>query len=484
MRAFRSIRARFTGWYLIVLAVLLALLSTGLYFTISVTLRRHIDADLRHRSAQLAGTMDILQSVREGRFEEELGELVALYTHSDDGYEVVATREVEPLIDVKWVDAAFRGMPSFETATAEGRRVIRFHIALIRAPAGRPTLPETREAGGPGPPPPVGDSLVDPPLREPTVLVLGQPMDILHAALAALRTTLLIAIPVALIVSAVGGLFLLRRVLRPVDLMIKTARGIEEKDLAARIEVTTQDELGRLAATLNAMLERLESAFRRQRQFTDDASHELRSPLSVIEGEATLALRRERSAEDYRDALATIADEAAGMKRLIDQLLTLARADSSESELVREDLDLSVIVRETIEAMRPIAEEQRVELTVGGSERAELIGDSVRLRRLVVNLVDNAIRYTPRGGTVTIFVERTAGEIVLTVADTGIGIAPDHVAHVFERFYRADAARQRGKGSGLGLSICKQIVEEHVGAIAVESHVGEGTKFEVRLPMA
>ncbi len=474
MRILRSVRAQFTGWYLIVLAVLLALLSVGLYTFVSYTLRRNLDDGLIHRTEQLAGTRGLLQVVEEGRFEEALGELVAFYRSADDRYEVTATRALEPMIDEAWVDAALAGIPVFATVAADDGQVFRFHIRRLPPPASVPP-PEDRPA-----PPRDAPREGEPPA---TVLVVGRPMDIVLSPLSALRATLLIAIPLTLLLSAGGGLFLARRALHPVDRMIETARDIEESDLAKRVDVATDDELGRLARTLNAMLERLEGAFRRQRQFTDDASHELRSPLSVIEAEATLALRRERTADDYRDALATIADEAAGMNRLIDQLLTLARADAGEDRAVREPVDLSEVARETIEAIRPVADERGVGMHVEDCAPVSVIGDSVRLKRLAVNLIDNAIRYTPSGGSVTASVVTEGETVLLTVADTGIGIAPEHLPHVFERFYRADAARQRGQGSGLGLSICRQIVEEHGGTIDVESAEGEGTRFLVRLPV-
>ncbi len=481
MRALRSIRVRFTGWYLVILAVLLILLSIGLYFTISLALRRDIDAGLRHRSEQLAGTRGILQSAREGRFEEALGELVAFYARSDDGYEVVATREVEPLIDVAWVDAALRGTPRFETVTTEDGRIIRFHIALLRPPSGLLAPPEAQGSQAPEPPPldvrPEGD------LPAPTVLVVGQPMDILFSALAALRTTLLIAVPLTLLVSAAGGLFLLRRALRPVDRMIETARSIEETDLAARIDVTSKDELGRLAETLNAMLERLEEAFRRQRQFTDDASHELRSPLSVIEAEASLALRRERSPDDYRDALSVVSDEASKMNRLINQLLTLARGDAGEDVVSFEPVDLAEVASETVAAMVPLAEEKGVCLDVAAPAPCEIHGSRPDLIRLLTNLIDNAICHTPGDGSVDVSVRRADSTVELVVADTGTGIPAEHLPHVFERFYRADKARSReAGGSGLGLAICQQIVEAHGGTIEVESEEGRGTRFTVRMP--
>ena len=480
MTVFRSIRARFTGWYLVVLAILLALLSLGLYLHVSYTLRRDIDQGLTHRAEQLATMRDIRRIIEEGRFEQALGELVALYTRSEESYEIVSTHPIESSVDEAWIESAFDGTPVFASVDGEDGQALRIYVILFRVPGAPPARP-----AGEGPPPPLlREDGVQPEIVGPMVAVIGRPMDIVTSGLAALRGTLLIAVPLTLLLSAIGGLFLVRRALAPVDRMIETTRNIQEADLTGRVDVRANDELGRLAGTLNAMLERLERSFRRQRQFTDDASHELRSPLSVIEAEATLALRRERSPEDYRDALATIADESVGMNRLIDQLLTLARADAAKDELVTESVDLGAMARETAEAMRPVADEAGVTILDVDAPRGHVLGDPVRLRRVVANLVDNAIRYTAEGGRVMVSVRDEGGVVSLSVSDTGIGISPEHLAHVFERFYRADAARQRGAGTGLGLSICRQVVREHGGSISVDSVEDEGTTFTVRLPAA
>jgi len=269
--------------------------------------------------------------------------------------------------------------------------------------------------------------------------------------------------------------------------MIETTRGIEESDLEGRVIVESDDELGRLARTLNAMLGRLERAFHRQRQFTDDASHELRSPLAVIEAEATLALRRDRGAADYRESLSVIAEESASMNRLIDQLLTLARGDAGEEAINCQQIDLANLITETVNVMHPLAEEKGLKLAAIPSIREgpgiRVPGDETQLRRVLTNLVENAIRHTGIGGAITVSAERTESMIELRVRDTGCGISEDHLPHIFERFYRADTTRSRHSGgSGLGLAICMQIVQAHGGRITVESELGVGSSFVVLLP--
>jgi len=492
MRLAQSIKFRFTVWYLAVLAILLIGLSFGVYTYLSHTLHRNLDRALIHRSAQLIGTRDIQQVLADSGFEEALGEIIGFYTKEEDSFTLSAsTREISHVVDLEWVETAISVSPVFVTTRAPDGTQLRLYLTPFYSPGSRQNPPPGSPPGSGAPPvsaepsaateTPRGEQAPPPPM----VLVVGQPMGNIVSALGTLRRTLFLAGPLTLLLSAGGGLFLARRALKPVDRMIQTTRKIEETDLSRRIDVKTNDELGRLAATLNAMLERLERAFHRQRQFTDDASHELRTPLSVIEAEASLALRRKRPADDYRDALAIVVDEAKNMNRLIDQLLTLARADASQDTLDLELVDLAEIAWETIATMMPLAEEKDVTLTTGSMASVVVNGDRARLKRLLVNLIDNAIRYTQSGGTVTVSVKQNSDSVEFTVTDTGIGIPAGHLPQIFERFYRVDKARSRAEGgSGLGLSICKQIAEEHGGSISVESEEGEGTKFAVRVPRA
>lgn len=486
MRFFRSVRARFTGWYLIILAILLVGLGIGLHAFLSLTLQRNQDFALENRAAQLAGSREVHDALAEGRVEEGLGEIVAFFRASEDGYQVTSARLVEQDIELEWIDAAFQGEPGFYTATTRDGTPLRFYVSLMGLSTAVPPHPGGRPAQQPGAGATPEISVES---SEPVVVVVGQPMDNMLSALAALRRTLLIAIPLTLLLSAGGGLFLVRRALKPIDRMIETARGIEETDLGGRVSVSSDDELGRLARTVNAMLGRLERAFHRQRQFTDDASHELRSPLSVIEAEATLALRRERETEDYRESLSIIADESANMNRLIDQLLTLARGDAGEEAVKYQRVDLPSLIAETVGTMLPLAEEENVLLEAMPIEPSSwkmiVNGDETQLKRVLTNLIENAIRHTEAQDRITVCVSQQGPIITCAVQDTGCGISAEHLPHIFERFYRADKARSRARGgSGLGLAICRQIAEAHGGSIAAESEIDVGTTFIIQLPAA
>jgi heavy metal sensor kinase len=274
------------------------------------------------------------------------------------------------------------------------------------------------------------------------------------------------------------------RVLKPVDRMTQTAQAIGESDLSRRIEVHSDDELGRLASTLNQMMERLERAMDRQSQFTADACHELRTPLSVIEAESTLALRKERTGDDYRKSLESISQEAAYMSAMIDKLLFLARSDAGKEQLNLEHVNVTEILDQLASDVAVLCQEKGMQFHLGPLEKLVVRGDRIRLKQLFRNLLENAIRYTLSGGSISVSAVRQGKTAMIAVKDTGIGIPEEHLPLIFERFYRADKARSRADGgAGLGLSICQHIAEVHGGRIEVESRVGEGSTFSVFLPL-
>jgi heavy metal sensor kinase len=303
--------------------------------------------------------------------------------------------------------------------------------------------------------------------------------------LAMFRLYLLMFAPLLLLAAAAGGYWLSRRALAPVDAIVETARQITGTNLGSRLEkLATGDELQRLSDTLNEMLDRIESAFRRVTEFTADASHELRTPVSLIRTEAELALRRSRGEADYQESLQHILREAERTSALIEELLALARADSGRESLKMNALNVRDTLRNAAEGWRPVAAmcglEFRGHLSAGD---LFVMADENALRRVVNILLDNAFKYTAPPGTVELALERKDDKAVIVVRDTGVGIAPEEQAKIFERFYRVDKARSREtQGAGLGLSIAQWIVERHGGAIRVESELGRGSTFCVELP--
>ncbi len=295
---------------------------------------------------------------------------------------------------------------------------------------------------------------------------------------------MLLSIPITLIAAALGGYAISRQALSPVDAMTSEAAAIGIGNLSRRLVVPrTGDELERLASTWNHMLDRLESAVKQLTQFTADASHELRTPVALIRTTAELALRRPRTAEDYREALRQIVEESERTSRLVDDLLTLARADAGRALLSTEPLDLTLLVRDVCEQGMILGAARRVEVhTETPLTPVTVQGNPPALRRLLFILLDNAIKYTSEGGKVTVSL-RGENPAVLSVADTGIGIPPDALPHVFERFFRADPSRNRDLGgAGLGLAIARWIAERHNATIAAESTPGLGSTFRVTFP--
>lgn len=306
------------------------------------------------------------------------------------------------------------------------------------------------------------------------------------AIIAAMNWWMLLFIPVALAVAGAGGYLLSRRALVSVDEITDAARTITLQNLSQRLSVPqTGDELQRLSEAWNETLGRLESAVNRLTQFTADASHELRTPITLIRTAAEVALRKDRSAGEYRDTLQEIREETERTSKLIENLMALARADSGLTALPVCTVDVRALILEASDRARSIAREG---LNFGSEvpdEAVTVTGNEAGLRTLFSALVDNALKYTPAGGQVKLSLTRDSGNVLVSVMDTGVGMSPDVVPHIYERFYRADESRNRDAGGfGLGLCIAKWIADGHGAQILVDSEPGRGSIFTVRFPAA
>ena len=292
-----------------------------------------------------------------------------------------------------------------------------------------------------------------------------------------------------LALGLLGSWWLAGRIIQPIRQISDTASHITAQSMSGRIDTSTMDsELQSLGGTLNSMLERLEASFERQNQFTADASHELRTPISVLLSHCELSLNRQRSSDEYRNTIATCQSAAERMRSLVDGLLTLARADAGQMELQLSEVDLQTLAAEAVSMFSPLAHERQIVLNLlGGS--TSCTADAVRLTQVVANLLHNAILYNKSGGSVTISTWHEADCAILRVDDTGAGIPSESLPHIFDRFYRVDHSRsrqaedQRRSGSGLGLAICKTIIDAQRGSLTVTSHVDVGSQFELRLPL-
>jgi heavy metal sensor kinase len=450
-KLFKTIKFRLTAWYLLTVFILLLIFGSVSYFMLSRDLYLTLDKSLETRMIEVQGTIEIKDGIIS--FKQPPSDLMLLYNADRSLIQRygpnVNFASVDPM-----VKEALIGDNQFLTMTTTDDQEVRLFASPFTAQVGRMAIVVGRSTAG---------------VKE----ILGSFTEVLV-------TSSLVTI----ILAGAGGLFLAGRAFRPVQQIAQTAREIEETDLSRRIEFTSEDELGNLAATLNEMIARLEEAFNRQRQFTADASHELRTPLAVIEAESTLALTKERTPDEYRKSLELVAQEVAYMSAIINKLLFLARADAGKVCYNFERVNLKDLFTELSSDVEVLAKEKGTQFDIVPAEDLDVTGDRVNLRQMFLNLLENAVFYTPEDGKIAVAVEKKDGMAVAAISDTGIGIPPEHLPHIFERFHRVDDSRNRTNGgTGLGLAIAKDIAEAHGGKIEVESKEGKGSTFYISLPI-
>jgi len=454
MRFIKSIRFRLTIWYLAVLVVLLLLFGTISYFMLSRSLYQNLDDSLKTHALALENSIDVWNGQINLGITEQPGEFVLLYGINGSLLQGFSWGLEVPHVDTLVVQA-LESHTSFLTVQTANGNEIRLYIA-----------PFSGESG-------IG------------AIVVGRSTAQVTEVLERFMSILIIAALATMALAGGGGFFMARRVLKPVERIRQTAEEIGESDLSRRIEAGSEDELGRLASTLNRMIGRLEAAFSRQRQFTADASHELRTPLAIMQAESTLALRKKRTPGDYRKSLELISQEAGHMSAIVGNLLYLARIDAGKDQVNFERINLKGLLTELSSDIEVLAREKGIEFKLAPLEDLSIEGDRVKLEQLFLNLLENAIRYTPSGGSISASMVRQDKTAVIAIEDTGIGISKEHMPHLFERFYRVDKARSRAEGgAGLGLAICKHIAQVHHGKIEVESQADKGSTFSVSLPLA
>jgi len=320
--------------------------------------------------------------------------------------------------------------------------------------------------------------------RSPYLLQVAAPWDPAEDLLARLLTGLVLACLLFLLLSGVGSWLLVGRALSPIDRIVTEAEGLTADRIGPVLlsrRALSDNEIGHLVAALNGMLARLSAAFTGQRQFTADASHELRTPLTILRGEFEVVLSRERAASEYRRTLESGLEEVQRMTRIVESLSFLARGDAGPGR-PHVPVSLRTLASEVTTAMERRAKEKDICLTFEAGAEAVVRGDGDALRRMVQNLVENALAYTARGGEVRVSLDTDNGKCRLCIADTGVGIASNDLPHIFDRFFRGDKSRANTGGNGLGLSIVQSIVQAHGGRIEAESELGHGSRFTVTLP--
>jgi len=458
-----SIGSRLTLWYLAIFAGAQLCFGVGMWFVLRQDLYSVADDAL---TAQIEDLTTFLKTQKKknmtvAKLREEASEAYALehsgdflQVYDEDGNWIFRAPTLEQNRFAPVAPAAVKG-PSFQNRQL-GNKPFRFITQRI-------------EVNG----------------RSFTVQT-GVPTDQIIATLSLFRRYLLMLAPLLLFAAASGGYWLSRKALRPVDAIARTARSIGGGNLGDRLEkLATGDELQRLSDTLNEMLARIESSFLRVTQFTADASHELRTPISLIRTEAEIALRKSRGDAEYREALRHILLEAEKTSSLVEELLTLARADSGRENLHLTFLDLRSVIAETASEWRQLVESRNLQFTLAIADcELPVLVDRRAMQRLLAILLDNAVKYTPPPGIVELLLEARDEKAVITVRDSGIGIATEDQTRIFERFYRVDKARSRELGgAGIGLAIADWIVQQHRGSVTVQSSIGNGSTFYVELPL-
>lgn len=464
MKYVRTLRVRFALWTAGFLLAALILFGLFVYLTMSYSLATPVDQTLHLTAMQLLAEID-----------------------TRDGHLVVVENPIE---ETEYTQLREQGL-SMRVLDSDGQPVNEFgpYIALPlphldQADSAREFMTITDPASQ-APVRVYSTPIVDDDNGVIGTLQVAQSLADLHRTLNLLFITLLIGGPLIVLIAGGGGYFLAARALAPIDAITRTARQISANDLSTRLDLPpTEDEVGRLAATIDSMLARLDEAFQRERQFTADASHELRTPLSAMQTIIGSTLGRPRNGVEYEQALTDLGREVDQMRLLTDGLLHLARNDAAHQRLKFEPVDLSILLQDVTDSLRPLAEEKGLQLiSCIPDTRLDLMGDRDGLIRLFANLIDNAIKYTQHGAITVSAEARSGNGLVVSIRDTGGGIAPEHLPHIFDRFYRVDESRST-EGIGLGLAIARETARAHGGDITVESEVERETIFIVQLATA
>jgi heavy metal sensor kinase len=440
-----SVRLRLTIWYTLALALIVLAFSLAVFLFVKDRLFRQFDRGMAKEFAAFA-----------------------IEVAEDAG---------------SFSDIESQGAPSLFEVFQGGALVFRsasFRKAGLPEPSGVPAAgirTERSRDGG-------RFRLLAGPVKSDRFLVVAQDEESVWNTLQTLLAILYLALPAALLLAALGGYVLAGRLLAPVGAMARQAAKIGAESLSERLSVANpDDEFGKLAAVFNQTLTRLQNAFERLQRFTADASHELRTPLTALQSVGEVALQENLDAAAYRDRIGSMLEETSRLTNLVESLLVLTRADSGRFQVNRKPTDIGALVGKAVEDMRVLAEERNQKLTADLASGIQIPVDGDLLRQAMVNILDNAIKFTPPGGTIAVVVEDRPGVVGIEVRDSGPGIPADHQDKIFDRFYRVEKDRPRDAGGvGLGLAIAKWAVEANGGRIELESREGQGSTFRIVLP--
>lgn len=478
-----SIRTRLTLWYTGVLALVLVVLFVITYLVFLGSVQRRMDNDLGELSKAFLATVraELEDQTAPDPFMVALEAAIAEHHFRDHVYAVLdssgklivgSTEDAPASPSTRRDSGNLLESASFEQFVASGASAEQFFGVVRGGRSGYRGFARRFTAEG-----------------KPYTLIILRSLHPQSEMLEEVTATFAWVIPIAILLASGGGYFLARKSLAPVVAMSRQAGRIGAANLHERLAVQNEkDELGHLARSFNGLLDRLAESFDRQRRFMADASHELRTPVAILRGESEVALSQQaRSADEYRESLGVLHHEAERLTRIVEDLFTLTRADAGQYPLQPRDLYLDELIAECVHSARTLAHAKKISLTFDQAPESPIHADESLLRRMLLNLLDNAIKYTPELGRVTVACRRSGEEYAVSIADTGMGIPAELRPRIFERFFRADKARSRsdsdGGGAGLGLAISRWIAEAHQGRLELARSDSTGSTFTAYLPL-
>ncbi|MEN6472851.1 MAG: ATP-binding protein [Syntrophaceae bacterium] len=487
---FKSIRIRFFFWYTLILAVTFLIFAVALHFNVRTTLKNQMDDLLLTKAEGIARSINTywetekIDAIKHGarksvfskinnanflkiarRWMEErsndpylMNIIVQIY--KPDGAIIAFSRNALKQLNIS--GKSLNSLASHRTVY-EDRQVVEDEESIELRVLQIPVFEEGKMA---------------------YIVQVAGPLNSIRDTLKGLRFILFFLLPITVVLTSLfAGEFLASITLKPIKNMIETARQITAENLSLRISPPqTQDEIRELAETFNAMLGKIQQVFISQKQFIQDTSHELRTPLTIMRGELEVALKKQRSAQEYSAILASVLEETTRIGKLLENLLTLARLDNGSATLAKDPCDIAALVRDILDDMQVLARQKGIAVDLVTQRDVILPLDRDKIIRSFINILDNAIKYTPEKGKISIEVLRENDRAIVTISDTGVGIPEQDLPHIFGRFYQVDKSRS-SDGFGLGLSIARSIIEAHGGSIRVESILGRGTTFLISLPM-
>lgn len=465
---FRSIRFSLTLWYAVTLAVILVLFSSFIYLVLGNQLNKGVDHELLTIAEAVASpTLEPFRRSGPSVFDQVLEDFIG---------EKLRGKYVQVLDPAGQVGASSKNLEELRIPlskralqrSVEGKVTYETKVNLDIYPVRTITYP----------------ILADGKLLQ--IVQVGASMKLSAETLDKVLLVFAVSIPLSLLLWSLGGWFLAGRALKPVDIITRSAQKITAENLGLRLEVANpRDEIGRLAETFNDTLERLENAFTRIRQFSADVSHELRTPLTILRGETEVGLRWAKEPEEFRELFQSNLEEINRMSKIIECLLDLSRAEEGGMRLELAEVDLADVLEGLVQQARLIDPGKGLRIGFAAEEPVVVRGDWLKLRQVFMNLIDNAVKYTPAGGEISVALDTNGGLARVAVIDSGAGIPAADLSHIFERFYRVDKARNRADGGvGLGLSLARTFIEAHGGRIEVVSEIDKGSVFTVYLPLS